>query len=315
MSVQYEDGKPVELSPRNTSLKQLKMLALGSALAPIALLAGASGAQAGIQAEFECLQERCSYVSGSTSGSAPNVLYEFTVHNLSPIFEGTGINVIVDWELPIFDVNDVSNIQSPVGWTHEIIANPLTNSTEYYNNPDFGFGLEDQEPGGYFGQYSWEEYNFADDPQSGNPPGSAYGLNPEVFLDPPFIIHWYTLSCFDPDPTNNTTNNATLDLFGSECGDQLTLDSALRPIEEEQSLSGFSFVSNFGSTNAPYLASWLFEPPTAGDPPTPANLLGLPNSPAFQATQNIPEPGTMTLLGIGVLGTAVALRRRRRKAA
>jgi hypothetical protein len=134
--------------------------------------------------------------------------------------------------------------------------------TGFYNNPN-----------GLYGHYQWD-YNAANDPLLGGNP-NLYGPNPGVFNNPFLIIHWVT--------TLDTNNNPT------------------DPIGAGQSRSGFSFLSDYDSLPAPYQASWFFATPTTGDPPIPGQAFGTPNSPARQAAQAVPEPGTLVLLGIGAL--------------
>jgi hypothetical protein len=191
-------------------------------------------------------------------------LYSFTVVNTSGFSAAqTGFftPVIMDWELPFFSLSDfdTSSITSPAGWGYEIV-------TPYNADPSF-----------------WN-YNAATDPlldpnQGGDP--NLYGPNPEVFNEPPYILHWVT-----DDPSQ----------YGIFPGN---------------SLSGFSFLSSYGPFNAPYLASWVDLPPRGGDPPTPEeNAFSTPLSPARFAAQRFPEPGTLLLIGAGAAGLLLLRRRR-----
>jgi hypothetical protein len=204
--------------------------------------------------------------------------YDFTVFNTSTPDE---INpLIVNWELPFFSLDDldISSITSPEGWVFEII-NP-SDSTFIYNNPN-----------GPYGEYSWD-WDAATDPTLLADP-NAYGPNVDVFVDPPFLIHWYTT----PD----------------DIGDGLFLPTA--PIAPGSSLSGFGFESDFASVNAPYQSSWFLQPPVTGDPPIPGSAFGTPFSPARQQAQGgvIPEPASIGIWSL--LAATVAFRVRRRKAA
>jgi hypothetical protein len=83
--------------------------------------------------------------------------------------------VIIDWELPLFDLADIdiSSIESPNGWDWEIVVAPYT--------PEF----------------VWTSYDPATDPlldpaQGGNP--NLYGPNPEAFNNPPYVLHWFDIS-------------------------------------------------------------------------------------------------------------------------
>lgn len=191
-------------------------------------------------------------------------LYSFEVFNttLAPA-QFQGVPVIMDWELPFFSLNDfdISSITSPPGWRHEIVTPPMP--------PSF-----------------WN-YDAASDPlldpnQGGDP--NLYGPNPEVFNNPPYVLHWVT-----DDP----------EVYGIFPGD---------------SLNGFGFLSNFSPFNAPYLASWVDFPPRGGDPPIPDQAFGTPLSPARMGAQQflIPEPASVLFLAVG--GGMVLVYHRQRKA-
>ncbi len=189
-------------------------------------------------------------------------LYQFTVHNTtSP--QVLEPQSIVDWELPLWSFQDIdfNTIVDPPGWTHEIL-NGKNDVTGFYNNPN-----------GLYGNYKWD-WTAANDPTLQADP-NAYGPGAGVFENPPVIIHWVTTL----DANNNPTD----------------------PICVGQSRGGFSFISDFNFVPAPYVASWFFANPTIGDPPIPGQAFGTPNSPARQAAQAIPEPGTLVLLSIGAL--------------
>lgn len=81
------------------------------------------------------------------------------------------------------------------------------------------------------------------------------------------VLHWYTLEPID-----------MIDPLGS--------------------LGGFSFVADYGPTNAPYQASWVDLAVLTGDPAFPG---GVPNSPTLQGNP-VPEPGTLAMLGLGLAG-------------
>lgn len=255
-----------------TTLKKAGKASLAAALVPLALATTASA-------------QYSSRVDSTVTPNGGVFKYEFTVVNTTNFGSGIATGAfqeiwprgwdpwIVNWELPIFDINDVTNITAPDGWTWEII-NPGS-STAYYNNPNSPYG-----------HYRWDwtpgmDPTLIDDP-------NAYGPNPNVFLNPPLIIHWYTEAV-------------------QEEGGLLPL----RPIGVWESLSGFGFESAYSATNAPYLSSWFELPPVAGDPPIPGSSFSFPNSPAYREALNpIPEPISMTLAGIG-LATVAALRRRK----
>ncbi|MCA9414103.1 MAG: PEP-CTERM sorting domain-containing protein [Candidatus Omnitrophica bacterium] len=75
------------------------------------------------------------------------------------------------------------------------------------------------------------------------------------------------------------------------------------------SRSGFGFVASYDRTNAPYQASWFELPVQTGDPAFP--LGGVPGSP--MATQPVPEPASLTLLGLGAVGLVGRTARRTQK--
>lgn len=203
-------------------------------------------------------------------------LYEFEVFNTSPVAEGDGYgseicDEIVNWELPLFDVGDldVASISSPSGWDFEIL--PPDGTSDYYNNSDSPYNFS-----------KWN-YSTADDPIL-SADSDWYGSNPEVFEDPPLILHWYNVADSDGFPTNS--------------------------IFPENSLAQFSFLSDFAPKNAPYLSSWYTRPPNGGDPPIPfGSTFATPNSPSRQIAQNknnvstsVPESDMLLgLLSVGIL--------------
>jgi hypothetical protein len=155
---------------------------------------------------------------------------------------------INNWELPLFDLGDIdlTSIESPNLWDFEIVAAP------------------------YDPEFAWTAYDPDTDPlldpgQGGDP--DLYGPNPEVFDNPPYVLHWY----------------------------DITFTSAGAGIFPGEFLSGFSFVSNYSARNAPYMASWVNDPPVGGDPPIPGAAFGTPFSPARMAAQGIPEPSSFLL--------------------
>lgn len=203
-------------------------------------------------------------------------MYEFEVFNTSPVLTGGGYgrecDEIVNWELPLFDIGDLdmASISSPSGWNFELL--PPDGTSNYYNTSNSPY---------HFSKWNWTATNdllLQEDP-------NLYGSNPQVFENPPLVLHWYNPADSNRLPTNS-----------------------IRP---GGSLGGFSFLSNFAPKNAPYLASWFSRPPRGGDPPIPNGLtFATPNSPSRQQAQGSrPSPTTVSesdslfgLLGLGALG-------------
>jgi len=99
------------------------------------------------------------------------------------------------------------------------------------------------------------------------------------------------------DPNGQVLHWYTTDFCGGE------VELCILP---GQSLAGFGFDANFAPGQAPYQASWFFQPVQTGDPSFPA--AGLPNSPSINP---IPLPGAAVLFSFGLVGLAGVARRRR----
>ena len=205
--------------------------------------------------------------------------YEFTVFNDAT---GTGdygeIPAIVDWELPYFSDMGISNITSPEGWTTSIETIGVANATT-----------------GWDGVAAW---NDPTDPWY----VALDGENNPLFAATE-VLHWY---CVDPDPV--------LDLgeviFGGCFNGEAWPDSIIQPGE---SLSGFSFDASFGPTQSPYQTSWIEQPVNTGDPAFPGGTgVGSPSA-LGSTTVNVPEPSSIALLGLGLIGILASSANRRRK--
>lgn len=123
-------------------------------------------------------------------------------------------------------------------------------------------------------------------------------FNPaDPFYDPRYlgltqVIHFYTCGSGNAD-----TNPCPEANDGSPFGD---------PLRPGESLEGFSFLSPFGVTNAPYQASWILQRPRSGDPDFP--IAGAPNTPGLR--NPVPEPSGAALATLGLLALWRARARR-----
>ncbi len=222
-------------------------------------------------------------------GFVADYLYEYTLHNTSAELADGSLPIIVDFEVPIFSRTDVTEgtLTSPPGWFAEIID--PSSSTLYYNNPD-----------GPFGDYEWS-YDQRTDPlldggRNPNAYGSAYAAI--AFEHPPLIIHWRTCT------------------FEWSGGTDPSCGFSSAPLDMGQSLSGFSYLSPWPERPAPYQASFMFLPPSTGDPPIPGQPgFSTPYSPSRQAAEaeaeaaaQLPESSSSRLLLLA--GVAIAFARR-----
>jgi hypothetical protein len=277
-----------------------------NSLASSAALLGALGmaapgsAQAGGSAPPACPTQTAGAPTSAvtdlvTDNGDGSFLYEFRVCNTSAFGQQPGDDFFIrDWELPFigtenallngsdsaFD-NDanIRNVFAPEDWTWGI---------ETENDPDF-FNT------GWEGIVRWTD---AGDPDNGIPP--------DPFYDP----------IFDPDVNTaidrDGSGNALVLHFYTQCEfDEVSFTRCDRPIAPGQGLGIFGFTAAFGPGAAPYQASWVQIPPRTGDPAFPL-AGGTPLSPSLQV--QAPEPGSLALLGLGVgaLGAAAAVRRRRK---
>lgn len=137
----------------------------------------------------------------------------------------------------------------------------------------------------------WDGVAFWQDP---NDPFYAGANSP--FTTVTQVLHWYSdlseseFSEFWIPPDAEGENRVTAEL-----------------VLPFNALGGFGFIADFDETAAPYQASWAFLEPRTGDPAFP--LGGLPGSPATQGQPPVPEPGTVMLLGVGLLCLARTRRR------
>ena len=290
------------------TLRQASKAGIVAALVPLGMI--------GLPGQANAQVQRSSWVDGAVT-QQPNgqYLYEFTVHNTTGDDDDTGYGyggeLVVDWELPLIVApgqdwtHVVSNIQSPgwddaapagavpggvaiEPWYYEVItpdgtiqetSDPFSpgpgSASYYYDNPN-----------GPYGQYDWN-WTKESDPvwQDDN---DVYGPNPDQFLDPDYIIHWYT---------------------HDEPG-----DSPVDPIWPFESRMGYSFISDYSAGNAPYMASWFFEEPTIGDPPFPAGSLPALPGPTGPIGGIVPLPAAFPIGFIVMSGMAGVGYLRRRAA-
>ncbi len=102
-------------------LKHVRKAALAASLVPLGSVALNESAMA---------QENTSRVDATVTPVGEQFRYDFTVFNTSfgaPSILGAaggegGTPIIVDWELPLFDLGDldIASIDSPDGWSYEI---------------------------------------------------------------------------------------------------------------------------------------------------------------------------------------------------
>lgn len=216
-----------------------------------------------------------SRVLDAVEGSGP-FDYGFRVCNTS--FDGfEGFPAIRDWELPFFGTDlDTDN---EAGIT--AIEVPA------------GWEISLEEIGVSNGATGWD--GVAEWQTDGNPMKDFFDAFFGGEANNPYNAHTHVLHFYTP-------------FFEGEFFDCL-FDPT---ICAGDSLEGFGFTSIFGPTNAPYQASWVFEPIQTGDPLFP--LGGQPLSPTIlQALQpTVPEPSTLALLAAGGLMMGAARRRRRK---
>ena len=278
------------------TLRHASKAGIVAALVPLGMI--------GLPGQAQAQPQQRSYVAGTaTEQVSGRYLYEFTVYNTSTPGDdddddGYGYGggfLIVDWELPLIvpsgqtwsDV--VDTIHSPttypsgpaptfVGeahtWYYEVI-NPEDGEVYETNNPDFDSTYSEYwgTDSGPYGEYGWT-WTKEDDPfwQENN---DVYGAHPDRWLTPTHLIHWYT-----PDVPE---------------------ESPLAPIAPEEWLGGFSFMSDISGGNAPYMASWEFEPSTIGDPPSPQGGGPLPGIPGPTV---VPLPAAFPVAFIVMTGMA-----------
>lgn len=232
-----------------STLRNAGKAALAAALVPLAV-ASSTPAKA----------ELNSRVTAKVTQVEGQYKYEFTVINTSIPGASGGIEVetsgaasgfgperpwIVNWQLPLFNAEDISNIKAPAGWAFEIVA--PAEEAEYYNNPESPYGKS---------SWAWSATSDpvlnSDDPENAN----AYGTNPGVYAKPPLIINWYSVV---------------------EPGDDGNMAPA-SPIGALDALKGFEFTSKYPAVGSPYVPRFFMQ----GENPSAPGKAVVPASPSYE---------------------------------
>ena len=252
----------------SNSTKDLKVLALAGAISAALLSGYPAGAEAGIAAGWERSSHVEDNVIDNTDGTWS---YDFTVFNDS-VFDSYGTfdePFIIDWELPFFGDMGITDIVQPGDWFANIETIGVANPAT-----------------GWDGVAAWQTPG---DPWKAIFDGIYGSAAANPFNDPDGqVLHWYTdaLPCGGGGPS--------LAAITTGC------------IGPGESLAGFGFDAEYEPGQAPYQASWFFQPVQTGDPAFPA--AGLPNS---QSMNPIPLPGAAILFSFGLAGLAGVARRKR----
>jgi len=237
----------------------LKKAALAAALVPLAVAAAGSGAAA--DAPVKSPQNH--RVKAQVSQAGGVYRYEFTLINASlpgasggaqgtvdvaPADGGPARPWIVNWQLPLFDPSDVSDVKVPEGWAYEIVRTDAKGAC--YNNPESPFGKH---------PWAWSP---ATDPLLKKPDeAKVYGPNPAVFARPPYILNFYCLTA--PD----------------ESGRPMPVN----PLGSLDMMKGFSFTSKYPATAAPFLPVYYNQQDIASLP----GKAMIPDSPGLRKAASV----------------------------
>ena len=233
-----------------------------------------------------------SHVDDNVTGSGSTWTYAFDVFNDDVGFRGEevlalstdggsggdGQHVIIDWELPYFDDMGIDNVTSPDGWSWAIETIGVANDAT-----------------GWGGVAAW---NHPKDPWY----QALDGANNPIFTATQ-VLHWY---CGNPVSEGGEGGTPWVGCSTGE-GDGASFGSGISPGD---SLGGFGFTAAYGPTNAPYQTSWMTVPVNTGDPYAPAGATVA--SPKAMGTVSVPEPGSIALMSLGLMGLAGAGYRRRK---
>ncbi len=190
---------------------------------------------------------------------------------------GDGRHIIIDWELPWFDDMGITDIRSPDGWRWAIETIGTSNAST-----------------GWDGVAAWQDPN---DPWY----RLLDGANNPIFSATQ-VLHWYCDNPMDGDGGIFCVTGEGEDGNGS-------WGSAIDPGEW---LSGFGFVADYDAVQAPYQTSWMTREVNTGDPAFPGAGGVTVGSPNALGTVTVPEPGSIALMSLGLMGLAGAGYRRRR---
>lgn len=261
----YQNSNESELRARSQAILQarvrnIRKVALAAAIVPLAVAAAAGGSAAADASAKSAQNHRVKYTV--TKVADQKFKYEFTLINASlpgasggaqgttdiaPSEEGPARPWIVDWQLPIFDAADVSEIKAPKGWAFEIIK--PTAETPTYNSPASPWG-----------KHPWV-WSATEDPLlKKEDQANLYGPNPGVFAKPPLVVHWYSVNSAaegKPMPAN--------------------------PLGSLEMMKGFEFVSKYAETAAPFLPVYYNQQDVA----SLAGKAATPNSPSFQKAASV----------------------------
>lgn len=228
--------------------------------------------------------DRTSAVLSTVSSIGGVNHYEFEVCNTSVVQQEGLRQLIRDWELPFFggtldgnDLSHITNVSAPEGWEFSIETVDVPNTST-----------------GWDGVAEWQTDG---DPMKDFFDSFFGGEANNPYNKVTHVLHFYTGFCEG----------------GVAGGFFCSQGSAIFPGD---SLPGFGFDSPFAETQAPYQTSWIELPRRTGDPAFP---LAGPTNPlitcaATQRDCEVPEPGSLALLGLGLGALAEARRRKHGKA-